>query len=173
MLHPLQAQRLVQGLKAVREFKEFKDNKDIDDKAMNVEEFRLENETAELPHKREYAEDKLQIACKAWYDAAYPKYRLLLHHSPNEGKLMMRDRDGAKRKAMGMRAGFPDFILLVPSGEWPYLCAELKSPKGRQTESQRLYQQVVEMSGGRYEIVRSLDEFRGLISDWMKQRKRI
>lgn len=118
--------------------------------------------------RKVYAEDALQIACKAWYDGAFPEYRLLLHHSPNEGKLFQKDRDGAKRKAMGVRAGFPDFILLAPTREYGYLAIELKSPKGRQTEHQKEYQRAVEMSGGRYVIVRSLDDFRDLVLDWMK-----
>ena len=58
--------------------------------------------SANAPARRRpaYIEDKLQIACKYWFDCQYPQYRLLLHHSPNEGLLMKHDRDGAKRKAM-------------------------------------------------------------------------
>lgn len=136
---------------------------------MKIEEAK-EKFGAQPPFKkrRVYAEDALQIACKAWYDGAFPEYRLLLHHSPNEGKLMQKDRDGAKRKAMGMRAGFPDFILLVPTAKYGYLAIELKSPKGRQTAHQKEYQRAVEMSGGRYVIVRELGDFRKLVLDWME-----
>lgn len=72
---------------------------------------------------------------------------------------MRHDRDGAKRKAMGMRAGFPDFIFLMPNNSYPFLAIELKSAKGRQSGHQKEYQQAVERAGGKYVIIRSLDEF--------------
>lgn len=106
-----------------------------------------------------YREDRLQMDCKYWFDCQYPQYRLLLHHSPNEGLLMKHDRDGAKRKAMGMRPGFPDFIFLMPNRQYPYLAMELKSEKGRQSDHQKEYQQAVENAGGRYRVIRSLNEF--------------
>lgn len=114
-----------------------------------------------------YVEDKLQMQCKYWFDCQYPKLKLLLHHSPNEGKLMQHDRDGAKRKAMGVRAGFPDFIFLHPNKYNSYLAIELKSAKGRQTEHQKEYQEAVERSGGKYALVRSLDEFISVMTDYI------
>ena len=114
-----------------------------------------------------YLEDKLQISCKYWFDCQYPQYRLLLHHSPNEGILMRHDRDGAKRKAMGMRAGFPDFIFLMPNSSYPFLAIELKTAKGRQSDHQKEYQQAVEMAGGKYVIIRTLDEFMESMKDYL------
>ncbi len=114
-----------------------------------------------------YLEDKLQMSCKYWFDCQYPQYRLLLHHSPNEGILMRHDRDGAKRKAMGMRAGFPDFIFLMPNNSYPFLAVELKSAKGRQSDHQKEYQQAVERAGGKYVIIRSLDEFMESMKDYL------
>lgn len=106
-----------------------------------------------------HEEDNLQISCRTWFDLQYPQLRLLLHHSPNEGLLVKRAADGAKRKAMGVRAGFPDFIFLLPTKVAPYLCVELKTAKGKQSDSQKQYQQLVEQHGGKYVVVRSLDEF--------------
>lgn len=126
--------------------------------------------SANAPARRRpaYIEDKLQIACKYWFDCQYPQYRLLLHHSPNEGLLMKHDRDGAKRKAMGMRAGFPDFIFLLPNREHPYLTLELKSAKGRQSDHQKEYQQAVEKAGGQYVIIRTLEQFMQTINDYLR-----
>lgn len=107
------------------------------------------------------------MSCKYWFDCQYPQYRLLLHHSPNEGILMRHDRDGAKRKAMGMRAGFPDFIFLMPNSSYPFLAIELKTAKGRQSDHQKEYQQAVEMAGGKYVIIRSLDEFMEEIKSYL------
>jgi len=116
-----------------------------------------------------YREDRLQISCKYWFDSQYPEYRLLMHHSPNEGLLMRHDRDGAKRRAMGMRAGFPDFIFLKPNREYPYLAIELKSEKGRMSDHQKEYRQAVITAGGKYALVRSLEEFMETVNDYLKQ----
>lgn len=122
------------------------------------------------PRKRPaYVEDKLQIACCHWFDLQYPQLRLLLHHSPNEGRLMRPDRDGAKRKAMGMRPGFPDFIFLQPNKLYSYLAVELKSAKGRQSDHQKIYQQAVEQAGGRYIIVRTLEEFIAAVNSYISE----
>jgi len=133
---------------------------------VTIDEMKALNKTARK-HPA-YLEDKLQIACKYWFDCQYPDYALLLHHSPNEGKLMQHDRDGAKRKAMGMRAGFPDFIFLLPNKSFPFLAMELKSDKGRQTEHQKEYQHKVEEAGGKYVIIRSLEEFIETVSNYIK-----
>lgn len=135
---------------------------------MTIEEMREAANTKPNRKRPAYVEDKLQIACKYWFDCQYPKLRLLLHHSPNEGKLMQHDRDGAKRKAMGVRAGFPDFIFLHPNKFYSYLAIELKSAKGRQTEHQKEYQQAVEESGGKYVVVRSIEEFAATINEYVK-----
>lgn len=116
-----------------------------------------------------YLEDRLQIDCKYWFDCQYPQYKLLLHHSPNEGLLLQHDRDGAKRKAMGMRAGFPDFIFLLPNKDYPYLAMELKSEKGRQSDHQKEYQQAVEHVGGKYVIIRTLDEFMDTVKAYLER----
>ena len=65
--------------------------------------------------KPSHEEDRLQITCRVWFDLQHKDLSILLHHSPNEGLLVKRASDGAKRKAMGVRAGFPDFIFLKSS----------------------------------------------------------
>lgn len=130
----------------------------------------LMREKCNTPTRRRpaYIEDRLQISCKYWFDCQYPHYSLLLHHSPNEGRLMQRSRDGAKRKAMGMRAGFPDFIFLMPNSKYPYLALELKSSKGKQSEHQKEYQKAVETAGGKYVVIRSLEEFMDSVNEYIK-----
>ena len=118
--------------------------------------------------KSRYAADKLHMNCKSWFDFRYPAMAALLHHSPNEGLLPHGGRDGAKRKAMGVRPGFPDFVLLVPSGRWHYLCIELKTPEGRLSPSQRLYRREVERAGGMYAVCRSLEQFTGTVNEYLK-----
>lgn len=108
---------------------------------------------------RSHREDDLQKSCRKWFDLQHPRYRQLMHHSPNEGELIGGSKAGAKRKDMGVRAGFPDFIFLLPNGYYPYLCLELKTKEGRQSDSQKEFQRKVEEVGGKYVVIRTLDDF--------------
>ena len=83
---------------------------------------------------------------------------------------MRHDRDGAKRKAMGMRAGFPDFIFLLPNKVYHYMALELKVGKNKQSEHQKEYQQAVEQAGGRYVVIYSLEEFVSAIKEYINNK---
>lgn len=133
--------------------------------------FLKQAQEVKIRHHPRYLEDKLQISCRYWFDLQYPQYRLLLHHSPNEGLLVNRKADGAKRKAMGVRAGFPDFILLLPNEEYAYLAIELKTEKGVQSKEQKTYQATVERFGGHYVIVRSIEQFKEVVDKYIANRK--
>ena len=133
-----------------------------------LDELRARCNTPVKRHRPSHDEDRLQIACRTWFDLQYRDLSLLLHHSPNEGLLVKQAKDGAKRKAMGVRAGFPDFIFLLPNKEYPYLCIELKTEKGRQSDGQKAYQQAVEEHGGKYVIIRSIEEFISAINEYLK-----
>lgn len=117
--------------------------------------------------KPSHEEDRLQITCRVWFDLQHKDLSILLHHSPNEGLLVKRASDGAKRKAMGVRAGFPDFIFLKPNRFYPYLAIELKTQKGKQSEHQIAYQKAIEANGGKYVVVRSLEEFMSEINEYL------
>lgn len=104
-----------------------------------------------------HAEDDLQMQCVRWFRLQFPQLSRLLHHSPNGGR---RDtREGARFKQMGTQPGFPDLILLVPSKGYHALMLELKTRTGRQQDSQKDYQRLIEAQGYRYLIVRSLEQF--------------
>ena len=118
--------------------------------------------------KPSHEEDRLQITCRVWFDLQHKDLSILLHHSPNEGLLVKRASDGAKRKAMGVRAGFPGFIFLKSNRFYPYLAIELKTQKGKQSEHQRAYQKAIEVNGGKYVVVRSLEEFMSEINEYLK-----
>ena len=135
---------------------------------MTLEELKQQS-NAQARKRPRYLEDRFQMACKRWFDYQFPGLRLLLHHSPNEGLLPSGAAAGAKRKAMGVRAGFPDFVFLKPSrdGKYPYLCIELKTATGRQSEGQKAYQEAVEMVGGCYVVCRSLEEFMATMTNWI------
>ena len=113
-----------------------------------------------------HKEESLQAACVKWFDLQYPKLRLRLHHSPNGGKRNL--IEAARFKAMGVRAGFPDLILLVPKGQCPFLGIELKASKGRQSEAQKAYQEEFERMGAKYVVIRSVEEFIQVVNDYIR-----
>lgn len=59
----------------------------------------------------------------------------------------------------GLVNGVADMLLLKPNSLHGYLCIENKTRTGRQSPEQRLFQEEVEKNGGKYIIVRSLEEF--------------
>jgi hypothetical protein len=104
-----------------------------------------------------HKEEDMQLRCVKWFDYQYPNLRLHLHHSPNGGK--RNEREGARFKAMGTRAGFPDLLLLHPNKFYPFMGIELKTEKGYQSPTQKEYQKMFEELGAKYIVVRSLDQF--------------
>lgn len=121
-----------------------------------------------------HPEEDLQKACCEWYDLQWGerringvKIRRLLHHSPNGGKRSK--KEAARFKAMGTRAGFPDFWLGIPVNGCPYLCVELKTlNKGSgQSDNQRDYERLVTAMGARYVVVRTLQEFINAVNDYL------
>lgn len=128
-------------------------------------------ETSEQPKKRGHRsnEGKIQAECFAWFWNEFPQYRKLMFHVPNEN-----DRadssiiQGAIRKSLGVVAGVSDLILLVPRGTHGALLIEMKDEKGTQKPVQKEWQTLVEAQGYRYEICRSLHQFKELIYDYLK-----
>ena len=114
-------------------------------------------------------EEHLQEVCVRWFDLQYPQYRLLLHHSPNGGRRNV--REAARFKKMGVRAGFPDLILLLPCHQYHYLAIELKTCVGRQSEHQSSMMMAMEEHGGMYVIVRSIEDFIGIVNKWVDNSK--
>lgn len=127
-------------------------------------------ETPEQPKKRRHSqpEMKLQAECfrMAWND--FPITRKLLFHVENElnfaGDNSIR---GAIRRSEGIVKGVSDLILLIPRRDWHGLMIELKTEDGRQSLAQKEWQSLVEAQGYRYEIIRTLDDFRSLLWDYL------
>lgn len=114
-----------------------------------------------------HAEDDLQMQCVRWFRLQFPQLARLLHHSPNGGR---RDaREGARFKKMGTQLGFPDLILLVASQDYHALLIELKTRTGRQQESQKEYQRLIEEQGYKYLIVRTLEQFQQEVNTYLSE----
>lgn len=113
-----------------------------------------------------HKEEDMQLQCVKWFNYQYPNMKLYLHHSPNGGK--RDEREGARFKAMGTRAGFPDLIFLYPNKFYPFMGLELKTEKGNQSEYQKTFQAMFENIGAKYVIVRSLDDFMREVNQYIK-----
>jgi len=75
------------------------------------------------------SEDGEQLALMQWCAlnlSTYPDLKWL-HHSPNGG--FRNKSEGARLKAMGVKPGFHDLILLVKHGGYTGLSIEMKSLK--------------------------------------------
>lgn len=102
-------------------------------------------------------EHRLQVSCVRLFCMKHPQLSSLLIAVPNGGR---RDAvTGAKLKAEGVVAGVSDLLLLVARNGYHGLCIEMKTPKGRQQDTQREWQKAVEAQGFRYVLCRSVEEF--------------
>lgn len=111
-------------------------------------------------------ESRIQRACVIWMRIQWPQYYPVFFSVPNGG-----NRDavtGAIMKAEGAKAGVCDLILLTAKKGYSSLCIEMKKPKGRQSEAQKVFQEEAEKHGNRYVICHSLDEFKKEINDYLR-----
>lgn len=132
---------------------------------MKWEEFLLHIGGDGVSRRVKHREDDLQEACVRWFDHAHADLSMLLYHCANEGKLTQ--AQGARRRRMGVRAGVADLILQMPCGGYGSLAIELKTAKGRQSVRQREWQRVYEAHGGKYMVVRSVDEFIEVVEGYL------
>lgn len=118
-----------------------------------------------------YDEQKLQQQCVAWFRTQYPQYAMLLTHPINEGHRGTA-KIGGMHKAEGTVAGVPDLLLFVPSqsGIMTFGCLgiEFKTPKGKQSQSQKDFEQYFISAGNVYVVVRSFEEFKRLVTNWLR-----
>lgn len=133
---------------------------------MRLDELRKRfNASARKPQSDE--EHRLQAACVRWFRLTHPRLAPRLFAVPNGGR-----RDGvtgARLKEEGVLAGVSDLVLLVPNGRYHAILIEMKTPEGRQSESQREWQQAVTENGEyRYVVCRSLDDFMREVKFYLK-----
>lgn len=106
---------------------------------------------------RTHIESNLQKTCVKWFRYQFPRYRNLLFAVPNGGARSA--VTGAILKAEGVLAGVADLLLLVPNKKYHGLCIEMKTAKGRQSQSQKDWEKAVTLQGYKYIVVRSADQF--------------
>lgn len=68
-------------------------------------------------------------------------------------------RRGVQLKAMGLRAGMPDLLVLAPAGEYTMVLGlELKAAKGRLSPEQVEASHAFAAAGAEYRVCRSIDD---------------
>jgi len=111
---------------------------------------------------RRSEEQAIQRACVEWLRHCVPSARnggpVITAVNPVPGKS---PAVAGMSKAMGMRAGAPDFVMCWKGR---FIGIEMKPPKGVLTPEQKVFHQDITLAGGLVHTVRSLDEFRDLFA---------
>lgn len=111
-------------------------------------------------------ESQLQQACYRWFSYQYSEFHGLLFAVPNGAKVSM--SQARILRSEGLTSGVSDMLLLLPRKGYHGLCIEFKTEKGRQSDTQKQFQSMVESQGYLYVIVRSFPSFMQLIDDYVK-----
>ena len=77
----------------------------------------------------------------------------------NNGGVYDQKRGAYRRKGKYDLAGSPD-IIICHLGQ--YIALEVKIGKGRQSDAQKAYEELVNEAGGQYHVVRSVQEVKEL-----------
>lgn len=116
-------------------------------------------EAKETKHRKKPSDEehRLQVACVRWFRLQYPQWSHALFSVPNGGR---RDATtGAKLKAEGALAGVRDLILLKSNADYGALLIEMKTQKGRQSEQQKRWEELITQDCYKYVVSRSVDDF--------------
>ena len=110
-------------------------------------------------------EHSTQVACVRWFRYAYPGR--LLFAIPNGGARSA--VTGARLRDEGVTAGVPDLFICVPRGDFHGLFIEMKTPTGKLSAAQKQVAVQIEREGYKFAVCRSFDEFRQIVTDYMKK----
>lgn len=118
------------------------------------------------PRRRSnYDEHNLQASEVRYIRGVHPDLSGVFLCVPNGQKRT--SRQTAWLKEEGLLPGASDMLLLKSTSQYGFLCIENKTPKGRQSPEQKVFQKEAERHGGKYIVVRSLDEFIKAITDYL------
>lgn len=125
----------------------------------------LQQEDAKVRKRSSYDEHNLQAAEVRYIRGEYPDLSGVFFAVPNGQKRTARQTEWLKEE--GLLPGAADMLLLKSTSQYGFLCIENKTEKGRQSSEQRVFQFEVERHGGKYIIIRSIDEFIKAINDYL------
>jgi hypothetical protein len=129
----------------------------------------LETPPRPAQRKKGAPEGRVQSQCYQYFHNTYPQYRGLYFAVPNENsRVDSNSATGAIRRAMGVTSGVSDTLMLIPKREYHGFCIEYKTEIGRQSPTQIEWQRKVEEMGYKYAVVRSLEQFKELIKEYLE-----
>lgn len=115
---------------------------------------------------RPQSERQIQIQCVSWFRMRYPEASRVFFAVPNGG---IRNAWTAKNlRDEGALSGAPDLVLLVPRHGYASLCIEMKKPGGRQSESQRAFQEAAKEFKNKYVVCYSFEEFKAVMEEYLE-----
>ena len=106
-----------------------------------------------------HPEDDIQRACIMWLEMMRKRGRLEYYAVPNGGK--RNAITGAILKTLGVRAGVPDLVVLLPGNAASppkSVYIELKAPGGSLTPGQRDWRDWLTANGFEWALCKSVDE---------------
>lgn len=103
------------------------------------------------------SESKIQQEIVIWYRNNNLNNNNIIFSVPNEGKSA---KEQMFKKATGLMSGVSDLIC-INNGE--VLFIECKDDKGRQSDKQKEFENIVTLQGHKYFLIRSLDEFKKIV----------
>jgi hypothetical protein len=116
-----------------------------------------------------HPESRLQTSCMTWFKYQYQSIAPLCFAVPSGG--FRRPAEAKILCGEGVKPGIADVILLISKGPYSSLCIEFKIGAGRQSIKQKGWQILAEKHGNKYVIVRSFDEFRSAIQNYLSQKQ--
>lgn len=112
-------------------------------------------------------EDYIQFQCAQWLR----ENDILFFHVPNGGNRSK--SEGARFKAMGVLAGVPDLVILLPNAVTLFI--ELKTKKGSLSKAQKLLHPKIKTLGFHLEVIQTdchqtaIQTLKALVEHHMKQ----
>jgi len=103
-------------------------------------------------------EARIQQECFLWFHNNHPHLRGLLFQVNNNSNDKVK---GAIQKALGRVAGVSDMIFLSPKNGAVML--EFKTPTGKQSKNQKIWEKKVKEFNYSYYLVNSLELFKTII----------
>lgn len=114
--------------------------------------------------KREY---EMQCAFHAWMEFQHPK----APHFSVVNEQMFGGKGGAivgaKLKRSGRKSGVADYQIPCANNKYIGLWLEFKTPKGRVSDSQLAFGELMKSYGHRYEVVRSVESAIEIVNEYL------
>jgi len=110
-------------------------------------------------------EDFIQIALVNWFKTNYPDFAEDLAHVANQRKC--HPLEGKKLQDMGIKKGFSDLEIAVPTIHYNGLYIEIKTKDGRLTKEQKEFIDRKNKRGYFATVARGLEEGKKVITNYL------